>query len=174
MRKVLFLCGILGMLCFSGCQKDTVVWETVSDQIYLSVDGKVPVQLTMDFTAPEDAVQSADAFSEGTVYQQAEGKYEIIQETMQSTAESAIKLMTGFSKNELTVMETKAFDMARYDFVWSAASEQGQQVCRGVVFDDGTYCYTLTFQTAEENGGELQECMDEMFASIGFHEDEGF
>lgn len=174
MRKLLFLCGILVILCFTGCQKDTAVWETVSDQIYLSVDGKIPVQLTMDFSAPADAVQAADALSSGAVYQQAEGKYEIMQETLQGAAESAIKRMTGFSKDELTVMETKEFNMARYDFVWTAASEQGQQVCRGVVFDDGTYCYTLTFQTAEENGGALQACMDEVFASIGFHEDEGF
>ena len=50
----------------------------------------------------------------------------------------------GRGKEELTVMETQQGDYKRYEFVWAAAGETGEQLGRAVILDDGNYHYCLS------------------------------
>ena len=62
-------------------------------------------------------------------------------------------------------METTWEDVKRYDFVWAAAGEHGQQVCRACILDDGAYHYVMSASADEADAGALQSVWRELFNS---------
>ena len=73
--------------------------------------------------------------------------------------------MCGYEKDNMTMVQTRQNGMVRYDFVWTAAGEEGLQVGRASIYDDGNYHYVLTALAAEEAAGELRQEFQEIFAS---------
>ena len=49
--------------------------------------------------------------------------------------------------------------------VWATAGEEGLQVGRASIFDDGNFHYVLSTLAAEETAGELRQDIQEIFAS---------
>jgi hypothetical protein len=80
--------------------------------------------------------------------------YEIMVETMDSgDLDATIRSLTGYEIDRLTVIRTVQEDVNRYDYVWTAAGEQGERLGRGAILDDGTYHYCLSvLRDAEESG----------------------
>ncbi len=74
--------------------------------------------------------------------------------------------IAGYLPEKLQVQQTTQADAKRYSFTWSAASEEGVQVGRGCVLDDGSYHYVLTAMAAEADAGQLQSTWHEIFASF--------
>ena len=71
--------------------------------------------------------------------------YEISMETFPAgDLNHTIEMLSGFDPEELTVVETEVNGINRYDFVWAAQGEEGEQLGRAAVLDDGNYHYTLT------------------------------
>lgn len=71
--------------------------------------------------------------------------YEIIVETVSGGDLSAtIQRISGYTPDNLTVMETAQDGAKRYDFVWASAGENGDQLGRAVILDDGNYHYCLS------------------------------
>ena len=70
---------------------------------------------------------------------------------------------TGFDAEKLNPITTQTDGIKRYDWVWVAAGEEGDQICRGAILDDGYYHYVLTAATEASLGGELQETWQEIF-----------
>ena len=73
---------------------------------------------------------------------------------------------TGFAMEQLSPMATQAGDYKRYDCVWVAAGEDGDQVCRAAILDDGYYHYILTASTESSGAGKLQETWQDIFDSF--------
>ncbi len=61
----------------------------------------------------------------------------------------------GFLPEQLSVMETVQGDAKRYDFVWTAAGETGEQVGRCAILDDGGYHYVVTAMADASVSGML-------------------
>ena len=79
--------------------------------------------------------------------------YEIIQETLASgNLNATIETLCGYSKDQLTVLQTRQDDLDRYEFVWTTAGERGELLGRAVILDDGDYHYCMTvLRDAEES-----------------------
>ena len=69
-------------------------------------------------------------------------------------------------KDDLDILRTKQGDVKRYQWVWTSAGEEGVQVGRACVLDDGAYHYIVTAQASEAIAGELQAQWQEIFASV--------
>ena len=150
MRKLwlLLVCGMI----FAGCGAEQTV-ETVADEPVVQVLAE-PREIYV--ALPDDSVLPAMESDSGTVYFCRD--YDISIQTMESgDLRKTVKSVSGYSPDDLTIMETVVSDYVRYDFVWSAAGELGQQVCRAAVLDDGNYHYVLAVMgyadTADEYGG---------------------
>ena len=71
--------------------------------------------------------------------------YEIMVETMTSgNLDATIRTLSGYEKDQLTVLETGQEDVKRYEFVWTTAGEKGDRLGRAVVLDDGDYHYCMS------------------------------
>ena len=160
MKKYVIMCMLMVLL--SGCSAGQR-FETVSDALQ-EPDAVVACQITADF--PKDtAVPVFESPEDVTVYL-CDG-YDIVLCTLEAgDLDRTLKEITGFSKEKLTVLETKQNDFTRYDCVWSAAGEGGDQIGRAAVLDDGNYHYAMTVMANSEDAGALQAQWQPMFDSF--------
>lgn len=79
--------------------------------------------------------------------------------------EKTIKTLTGKSSDELQVIKTIQNTYDRYDFVWTAAGEEGLQLGRACILDDGNYHYTVSTLAQENVSGSLQKTFSDMYDS---------
>ena len=120
-----------------------------------------PVVLMM----PADAVRSTLSAGPDLLYEC--GEYSILLQTRQSGDLSAtIMGLSGFAPDHLTVVCSSCGDHDRYDWVWSAAGEDTDLLCRAAVLDDGAYHYCLLVMAPESVSGELTEQWNQLFGSF--------
>jgi hypothetical protein len=79
---------------------------------------------------------------------------------------ATVRSLTGFEKNALTVVETWQEDCARYDFIWVSTGEQGENVHRGLILDDGNFHYCVTVMADAATVGSLEEEWNALFSSL--------
>ena len=127
MKKLWILLALASLLC--GCTSEETL-ETISDDIVQPVmaqPGEISVRL------PDNAVAPVLESDSEQVYLSED--YEIIVETVSGGDLSAtIQRISGYTPDNLTVMETAQDGAKRYDFVWASAG----------VLDDGNYHYCLS------------------------------
>ncbi len=159
MKKYLWMLFPVLLLC--GCNAQETV-ETISDEILLPVMAQprdISVELPGETALP---VVENDA---GRIYLCDE--YEIVLQTMDAGDLSrTIQTLSGMEREQLTVMETMSDDVTRYEFVWTSAGEQGEQLGRGVVLDDGTYHYCLSVLRSTEKADKSQINWNRVFQSF--------
>lgn len=134
-------CIILAALCLllGGCAAEET-FETVADDIVQPVMAQ-PREIAVDL--PDNAVAPVLESDSEQVYLCED--YEIIIQTLSSGDLSAtIQTVSGYSKENLTVMETEQDGVKRYDFVWASAGESGDMLGRAVILDDGSYHYCMS------------------------------
>ena len=73
---------------------------------------------------------------------------------------------TGFDVEKLNPIVTQSDGFKRYDCVWVAAGEHGDQICRVAILDDGFYHYVLQAETEHSVAGKLQETWQDIFDSF--------
>ena len=64
-------------------------------------------------------------------------------------------------------METDIGECDCYEFVWTAATDFGEQVGRAMILDDGSYHYTLTAMAPAEKAANYQEIWNGLFETFG-------
>ena len=79
---------------------------------------------------------------------------------------ATVKDLSGYAPEDLTVMETDTPGARRYDFVWTTTGEQGQQLGRAAVLDDGNYHYTLSVLRDADTTESLQVSWNQVFSSF--------
>ena len=85
--------------------------------------------------------------------------YEIMLETLASgNLDATIRTLSGYGKEQLTVLQTCQGDADRYEFVWSAAGEQGDRLGRAVILD---YCMSVL-----RDAGDTQIVWRDVFGSF--------
>ena len=118
MKKLWILLALASLLC--GCTSEETL-ETISDDIVQPVmaqPGEISVRL------PDNAVAPVLESDSEQVYLSED--YEIIVETVSGGDLSAtIQRISGYTPDNLTVMETAQDGAKRYDFVWASAGQGG-------------------------------------------------
>lgn len=150
-------------LCFllAGCGS-AETFETVCDEPAAPVMA-MPRQISVEL--PGETALPVMENSSGRVY--ICNDYEIILQTMESgDLEATFLTLSGLTGEELTVVETFADGVDRYEFVWAAAGEGGDCLGRGVVLDDGNYHYCLTVLREAEGREKSQINWDQVVSSF--------
>lgn len=159
MKKwMLWMCLPL-LLCGCGAEE---TFETVADEQILSVMAQ-PRQITVQL--PEGTAAPVLEREGEQVYLCED--YEIILETLSAgDLSGTIRTLSGYAKEDLTVMETQWQEISRYEFVWTAAGENGDRLGRAVILDDGQYHYCMSvLRDAHEE--EDQMVWNAVFGSFG-------
>ena len=159
--KNLWVIPLLALLLV-GCGKKQT-FETIADvpdTPVISAVQRIQIHLPPELSAP--ALQGEET---GTLYLCDD--YSITVQTVESgDLQRTIREATGMDKSSLQVIETRQGDTKRYQWVWTTNGENGAQVGRGCVLDDGAYHYVLTAMADEEKTEKVQTQWKEIFASI--------
>lgn len=155
------LCVLLVLLLFSGCAAQET-FETVSDWYYEPAISEGVICLTL----PQEAAVLASRDDGGSIYL-CDGYTLCVQTLEAGDLERTMRAVSGFSTERLQPIKTEHQNVIRYDFVWAAAGEAGDQLCRGAILDDGNFHYTLAVMSNADKSGDLFETWDEIFSSFG-------
>lgn len=158
--KRLWIIGVLVMmLCGCAPVED---FETMKD-VYALQKLTDPAQISL--ALPADAASPVMESENGKLYF-CDG-YEIMVQTMSAgDLNRTLQSLTGYTKDSLTVIETVNDQIRRYECVWTAAGEAGDQVGRAVIMDDGSYHYCVSVMAHALESGSLQETWQELFTSV--------
>ena len=160
MKKVLIFLLIAAMC--SGCSKEKTM-ETVSDVHDTPVIA--PMQQIMVQLPPEMASPVLESEDMGALYECDD--YSVTVQTVEAgDLQESIRSATGMEIDNLQIIQTGQGSAKRYQWVWASGGDNGIQVGRGCILDDGTYHYVLTALTDEETAGEVQPVWNEIFASF--------
>ena len=159
MRKLCVMLALTLLLC--GCGQ-AQTFETVADEMVLSVSAQ-PKQVML--TLPDDSLLPAMETDSGTLYLC--NGYDVAVQTMESgDLDATVRQVCGFGSGDITIMQTAAGDCACYEFVWSAATELGEQVGRAMILEDGDYHYALSAVAPAKKAFEYQQIWNGIFDSF--------
>lgn len=150
MKKIGFV--LLAALLLAGCSQVETA-ETVADVWEEPASVVAPREVRLEL--PGEAVACAMESDTGRLYF-GDG-YEVMVQTLTGgDLDATIRELTGFDREDITLIQTQAESPQRWEFAWAAAGEGGERVGRGVVLDDGNYHYCLTvLQDADEDDCQI-------------------
>ena len=159
MKNLCVLLIIALLLCGCGAEQ---TFETVADEMVQQVMAQ-PREVSL--TLPEETLLPAME-SDGRTLYLCSGYDVAVQTFSGGDLDATVRQVSGFGAVELTIMETKAGENQCYEFVWTAATDLGEQVGRAMILDDGIYHYTVTATAPAEKAAEYQEMWNGMFESV--------
>ena len=77
-----------------------------------------------------------------------------------------VEQTSGFSMEDLTVIQTGTGEIRKYEFVWTTNSEEGSRIGRATILDDGNYHYVLSATVPSDKIEEYQEIWNGIFESF--------
>lgn len=156
-----YLILLMIAVTLTGCGP-TQVYETVTDELALQVSSQ-PREIRFDLA--QDPILPAMESDGGQIYLC--GDFDVMVQTMESgDLSDTVYRISGFRPEELTLIQTGTGDVDKYEFVWTCATEEGQQIGRATVYDDGNYHYSLSATVDAELIEEYQEIWNGIFASF--------
>lgn len=161
MKKCVLLLLLVALL--TGC--GTVeTFEALGQVDHVSPTQPQLRQIRLD--VPADAAVETSGTEEGVTVYTCDSYLMVLQNFSSGDLTSTIRALSGFSPEQLTVMESTCQDHNRHDWVWTAVSEEGELVCRGAVLDDGNYHYALCVMAPSAEAGQLQNQWNALFSSF--------
>ena len=137
MKRLVWMVLLAVMLC--GCSAEETL-ETVNDEWIVPAMAQ-PREISVRL--PDNVVMPVLEQDGSRIYM-ADG-YEIMLETLASgDLNATIRDLSGYEKDQLTILETRQGDADRYEFVWTTAGERGDRLGRAVILDDGDYHYCMS------------------------------
>ena len=159
MKRLLGMLLLMGML--SGCASQPVL-ETVTDDLCESTMAQ-PKQIRVSL--PGEAAMPTVESDSGRLYLCRD--YEIMLQTLSGgDLNATLQSVTGYEREQLTILETLRSDMPCYEFSWACAGESGDRVGQGILLDDGAYHYCMTVLWDAEKTEDLQIVWSEIFSSF--------
>lgn len=160
MRKwFVFLLAAL-LLCACGAQP---TFETVDDEDSLLVSASNrEVELELPKEAAKPTMESAD---NGSLYL-CNGYVLTIQTFSGGDLNRTMQQLTGYTQPQLQYIRRKTANADKYELVWSAAGEGGDQVARAVILDDGQNHYAVTVMADADTAGQLQSTWQKLLGSV--------
>lgn len=156
-------CVVL-MLCLglSGC--GTVETFETLGPVQHEPD-EAPAMGEIQISLPESASKEVFANNDSSCYE-CDGYTLMLQTFSSGNLTQTIRNLSGFAPDKLTVLESKNGDYKRYEWVWTAAGEGADVLCRAMVIDDGDYHYCLSVMAPAQNAGALQGEWNQVFTSF--------
>lgn len=152
MMKILVIALLLGVLLCGCTQQETL--ETIHDG---EIAVAAPPMLEGVFSLPRDASQEVFSGEDGQIVYVC-NDYVLTQQTVPGgDLQKTLLEVTGYPAEQLQLMKTQQEDAKRYSCVFVSAGEEGDQVGRCVVLDDGHYHYVLTAMAPAEKAGALAQ-----------------
>ena len=149
-------------LILSGCGVRQT-FETVSDDYVQSVSATMQ-QIYLQL--PEEASVTTIANKETGILYLCDG-YTVTTQTMEGgDMGKTVKAATGFTSDSLQLLQTNAGEIDRYECIWVAAGENGSQVCRACILDDGNYHYMVTIMADSMDAGRLSDQWQAIIKSV--------
>ena len=162
MRKLLVM--VVLMLFLTGCNLQT--FEKVEDQNDVQAMAN-PATLLIDL--PESAAVPAMLGDSGSLYFCDD--YEISVEILPSgNLSSTLKTLTGFSEDELELIQTVRCGVACYEGAWSAAGEAGDHIGRVLILDDGSFHYCVSIMAMADSAGDCADQWNTVLSSVALAE----
>lgn len=158
MKKLCLLFGLVFLLAGCGAEE---TFETMSD-VFAEEEAKV-LKISVDM--PQKTMLPAMECEGGALYFC--DNWEIAVQTLAGGDwDRTVRAISGYSLENLTVMETGEEKMPRMEFVWTTAGERGDRVGRAAIISDGHYHYCLSVLADADQAGELAEIWNGMFESF--------
>lgn len=165
MKRLRIILALSLLLTGCGAQQ---TFETVDDVQAAPVMAQMQ---KISFVLPDEAAVPAIENGDGEKLYLCDG-YTIAVQTMEAgDLGRTLRQLTGFDRDQLTLMQTEQTGIKRYDCVWSAAGEGGDQVCRAAVLDDGSYHYAVTVMAEFSTAGDLTETWRTILNSVSLSTD---
>ena len=159
MKRLMWILPMI--LLLAGCGR-VETFELVTDEPILSVAAQ-PREVY--FQLAEDPLMPAMESDGGKLYMC--GDYDVIQQNFESgDLDRTVRQISGFSKEDLTLIQTGSGEIDRYEFVWTSTTEEGPQIGRATVLDDGNYHYVLSSLVGAGKIEEYQEIWNGIFESF--------
>ena len=161
MKKVWII--LLAVFLLAGCAEKKT-YETISDGLE---SPKLPPKLEMSALMPAEAV--SPVFSHSTAGKLYEcGDCTITMQTVVAgDFQGLIRDVTGYSPENLQIMESAQAGLTGYHTVWTAVGEGQTQVGRAYILSDGHYYYVLTAMVPENRASALSTGeLKEMFSTF--------
>ncbi len=154
------VCLLLMLLFMAGCGAEET-FETISDEIpELAPALAREIRLIL----PLEAAVPASETENGKIYL-CDG-FEVALQTLPSGDMNAtVQSISGFTREDLTIIESGRDDYTRYDMVWSCAGENSHRIGKAAVLDDGNYHYVLSILADEDRVAEYAGVWQEMLDS---------
>lgn len=157
MKKCVLLLALLSLL--TGCAAPDT-YETVSDSLE-TVPAAQMRQAILDM--PQEAASPTLQSESGGELYHCDGYSLSIQTFQSGDLEKTLKSITGQTSETLSPIKTAMEFGSRYDCVWTVAGEEGLQLCRACILDDGNYHYVLSVMAPESETGRLQPVWQNLF-----------
>lgn len=151
MRRWWFVFLFVLILC--GCKAEKEL-ETISD-VHQTPKTVHPMEVCV--SVPDDAALEVMSSPEnGSIYFCED--YTLTMHTVPAgDLRKTVLEASGFLPDQLPIIKTQKAGCVSYDFVWTSVGEQGDQVCRCSILDDGNFHYVLTAMADAEVAGQLTE-----------------
>lgn len=158
MKKLFVLLLITSMLLGCGAEE---TFEVVEDVIPVE-QVAVPQQF---FVSLPDEAMAPTFLGDGEELYVCQG-YTISKQIQESgDMEKTVNTLTGHSQEDIQIIKTFYDNCDRYDLVWTAAGEEGLQLGRACILDDGNYHYILSTLAGEDTAGQLRDTFQDMYDS---------
>ena len=160
MKKIWII--VILVLVLTGCGA-TETFETLSDDIVKPVMGvEKQIVLTLPKSAAAPVVNTAD----GSRLFLCDGYDLTVQTLAGGDVSRTVKRLCGYDMEKVTVLESSKGGQKRYEWVWTAAGEGGDQIGRAVVVSDGDYHYCICAMADAVTAGVLDQEWSSVFASV--------
>ena len=140
MKMICLMLMVAVLLC--GCQAATT-FETLED-VYYGQEENAPMQIAVSLPQGTTLIRNGNSrlyLCDG---------YDIAVEVMAAgDLDLTIRWLTGFSSDALTMVQTSASEMIRYECVWTSAGEDADQVGRAVILALRAMHFRLSSTAAE-------------------------
>ena len=134
------LCLMLCACVLAGCTGPES-YETMTD-LYYAPTRQEPAQITLQL--PDEAALSVLEREDGGKIYLCDGYTVSVQILASGDLDATLKSVTGYGKANLKGIGWRQGSLQRYECAWASTGEEGDQVGRAVVLDDGTYHYVVT------------------------------
>lgn len=161
MKKLWILLMAGALIAASGCMAPDA-YETMND-MYLQ--GSVPAAGKLTMLLPVEAAALTMEGETGAVYV-CDGYTVTLHTCEAGDLEATLRTVTGYDRENLSLMERMDEGMKRYECVFTAAGEGGDQVGRAVILDDGNYHYTMTLLADAAAAGGLTDVWQNILSSV--------
>lgn len=156
---------VAALLCGCGGQP---VFETVEDHDSLVASANAR-EILVDL--PKEAATATMESALGDKLYLCDGYTLTVQTLAGGDLDRTLSEITGFSQKELRPICTKTAGAVRYDLVWTAAGETGDQIARAVILDDGVSHHVVSVMADADKGGELLETWQDLLGSVKLYTD---